>query len=121
MDIFFKEWIVSGEDIPEQLIGVKLENAIGADEEKALGIYWNVKDDEFYVKANLGKPSKKHKKNDIKVEVIDESFTVQIKPHLTLRVCLSLHAKAHDPLGLVLPTRMIGNLLFRGTLQVLKK
>ena len=118
---FFKEWIVSGEDIPEQLIGVKLEDAIGEDEEKALGLYWNVKEDEFYVKANLGKPSKKHKKNDIKVEVIDNSFTIQIKPHLTLRVCLSLHAKAHDPLGLVLPTRMIGNLLFRATLQALKK
>ena len=44
---FYKDWIISGEDIPEQLIGVTLENAIGIDEEKALGIYWNVKDDNF--------------------------------------------------------------------------
>ena len=120
---YYKPWIVSGEEIPEQLIGVKLDNAIGVDEEKALGIYWDVKNDEFYVKSNLTKPSKKPKKNDVYVEVqnIDTGLTIQVKPCLTLRVCLSLHAKAHDPLGLVLPTRMIGNLLFRKTLQVLKK
>ena len=120
---FYKEWIISGEDIPEQLIGVTLENAIGIDEEKALGIYWNVKDDKFYVKANLDKPSKKPKKNDITVEVdgIEYLINITIKPHLTLRICLSLHAKAYDPLGLVLPVRMIGNLLFRKTLQALKK
>ena len=29
------------------------------------------------------------------------------KPYLTLRICLSLHARPHDPLGLILPTRMI--------------
>ena len=40
---------------------------------------------------------------------------------LTIRICLSVHAKTYDPLGLVLPTRMIGNLLFRESLQLLKK
>ena len=120
---YYKPWIVSGEEIPEQLIGVKLDNAIGDDEEKALGIYWDVQNDTFYVKSNLIKPSKKPKKSDIYVEIqeLDKGHTIQIRPRLTLRVCLSLHAKAHDPLGLVLPTRMIGNLLFRKTLQILKK
>ena len=47
--------------------------------------------------------------------------TIQIKPHLTLRICLSLHAKPYDPLGYILPTKVIGNLLFRETLQTLKK
>ena len=44
-----------------------------------------------------------------------------MKPVLTLRIGLSFHAKTYDPLGLVLPTRMIGNLLFRKSLQLLKK
>ena len=77
-------------------------------------------EDYFYVKCSLDKPSKKSKKSDI-VFNISASGVIQIKPHLTLRICLSLHAKAHDPLGLVLPTRMIGSLLFRNTLQQLKK
>ena len=46
---------------------------------------------------------------------------ITIKPHITIRTCLSLHAKTFDPLGLVLPTRMIGNILFREALQMLKK
>ena len=46
---------------------------------------------------------------------------IQIKPALTLRIGLSLHAKAYDPLGLVLPTRMIGNILFRKSLQRLRR
>ena len=53
----------------------------------------------------------------MEIQENDKGHSIQIKPHLTLRVCLSLHAKAHDPLGLVLPTRMIGNLLFRKIMQ----
>ena len=40
---------------------------------------------------------------------------------LMLRISLSIHAKTSDPQGLVLPTRMIGNLLFRKSLQTIKK
>ena len=39
----FKEWIVSGQDIPEQFVSVKLPNQIGVDEERALGVSWDVK------------------------------------------------------------------------------
>ena len=45
----------------------------------------------------------------------------EIAPQLTLRACLSLHSKPFDPLGLVLPARVIGNLLLRCTLQLIKK
>ena len=51
----------------------------------------------------------------------EENPSFSLPPVLTLRICLSLHARAFDPLGLVLPTRMIGNLLFRNTLQHLKR
>ena len=44
-----------------------------------------------------------------------------LKPKLTIRMSLSFHAKVFDPLGLVLPTRMIGMLLFRTSLQEMKK
>ena len=38
-----------------------------------------------------------------------------------LRICLSLHAKPYDPLSLILPVKMVGSLLFRNTLQELKR
>ena len=34
----FKEWIVSGQNIPEKKVSIKLPNAIDPDEEKALGV-----------------------------------------------------------------------------------
>ena len=46
---FFKEWVVSKQDIPVQVIGIQLPNAIGITEEKALGINWEVKSDEFFI------------------------------------------------------------------------
>jgi len=66
---YYKEWIVSGEDSPEQLIGVPIDNDILLNEEKALGIYWDVKSDEFYVKSNLTKPSKRVTKKDILIKI----------------------------------------------------
>ena len=44
-------------------------------------------------------------------------FVDNPKLKLRLRDCLSLHARAFDPLGLILPLKMLGNLLFRVTLQ----
>ena len=115
----FKEWIVSGQNIPEKKVSIKLPNAIDPEEEKALGVFWNVKEDEFYVKPGLTDKEK----SLIDTRSIDVSETVKrpVKPVLTLRIGLSFHANAYDPLGLVLPTRMIGNLLFRNSLQTLKK
>ena len=43
----------------------------------------------------------------------------QVVPKLRLRDCLSIHSKPFDPLGFVLPVRMVGNLLFRKSLQVM--
>jgi len=64
---YYKDWIICGQDIPEQLIGVHLPNAIAVDEERALGINWDVKNDQFFIKSNLNKPGKKQKKSDVKV------------------------------------------------------
>ena len=119
---YFKDWIISGEDVPEQLISVQLPYAIGVEEERCLGVSWDVRTDRLFVKSNLDKPGKKIKKTDIEVIVTNSDLIrIQVKPHLTIRACLSLHAKPYDPLGFVLPTKMIGNLLFRDTIQFMKR
>ena len=147
----FKEWIISGQNIPEQSVSVSLPNAIDLEVEKALGVFWDVQKDEFYIKLGLSEDEKRMAGIfvDAKVPIGNDSSGVdtegdpietafdtnetdvdsneagsklrEIKPKLTLRICLSFHAKTHDPLGLVLPTRMIGNLLFRKSLQKVKK
>ena len=49
----FKDWIVSYQKIPEQVIGVKLPNAIDPNIEKALGIFWDVEQDNLYIKPSF--------------------------------------------------------------------
>ena len=137
---YFKPWIVSGEDIPQQIIKVQLPNAITEEEEKALGVYWNVKNDELYVKVDMSVGGGKKKSEIIPMygncdtsNVSDDKkaspddvtkhnvgkIPLVLNPKLimTLRLCLTIHAKAYDPLGFMLPTKMMGNLLFRESLQ----
>ena len=60
------------------------------------------------------------KKGGELIEVLvkeNEKLILKLKIKLTLRISLSLHAKAYDPIGLVLPTKMVGAILFRKTLQ----
>ena len=99
---YYKEWIISGQDIPEQFISVQLPGAISVEEERALGITWDVKKDEFYMRSDLDKSGKKNKKNDIVVSINKDNPVdlIMIKPHLTIRTCLSLHAKTFDLLVL---------------------
>ena len=115
----FKEWIVSGQNIPEQKVSIKLPNAIDPEEEKALGVFWDVRDDLFYVKPGI--TDKERSLIDGRSVHNSEGLVRDVRPVLTLRISLSFHAKTYDPLGLVLPTRMIGNILFRKSLQILKK
>ena len=81
----------------------------------------------LFIKVDLTAPSKKGKgavvsiQPNVREDQCQTPFLVDIKPALTLRSCLSLHAKTYDPLGLFLPVKMVGNLLFRKTLQTLKK
>ena len=44
-----------------------------------------------------------------------------MNPKLSVRIALSTQMKPYDPLGFVLPTPMVGNLLLRFTMQMLKK
>ena len=119
---YFKPFVVSGQDLPDVVIGLPVSGTVDTCEEKALGLYWEVKGDFLYVKADLMKPGRNTKRGVPAVSVsVDPSSERIIAPHLTLRACLSFHARPFDPLGLVLPTRMIGNILFRGTLQLIKK
>ena len=79
-----------------------------ADMEKALGLYQCLKRDEFFVKLDL-----------LEADTLEQKLDIKCK--LTLRICLKFHMKIFNPLGLVLPTRMWRNLLFRCTLQIIEK
>ena len=68
------------------------------------------------------KPPKRASKRKYEVLVDYLPFpSVTIKPQLNVRVALALHMKPYDPLGLILPIRMVGNLLLRETIQTMKK
>lgn len=118
-NMFFKPWIKSGEDIPIQTIQVSLPNAVQADEEKALGLSWDVKPDLLSVKPAM-LADKKKGGVAVLTAVDNGAFILNPSLTLTLRLCLSVHAQSFDPLGFVLPVRMVGNILFRKTLQFLK-
>ena len=55
----YKEWIVSRQNFSQEAISVQLPHAIGVDEEKALGIFWDVSRDEFYFKLDISAGGKK--------------------------------------------------------------
>ena len=78
--------------------------------------------DKFFIKAEAKIGGSKKVGEMIQVLVLREEKVI-LNPNvkLTLRICLSIHAKAYDPLGLVLPTRMVGNILFRKTLQFINR
>ena len=105
----YKLWLGSGSDVPDKLL-VNGE----AEDERALGIHWNVKEDLFYIKVNIS-----GKRRTVKINLSQILKEPQL--NLTLRDALSLHAKAFDPLGLILPTKMVGMILFRETTQKLKE
>ena len=121
----FKPWMVSG-----QVSGEESIVQVGCSEvEKALGMYWNTQSDVFFVKleisteeklilngciSTVGSRSSSHSGGKI-------SLPQTVAPKLTLRIALSFHSRIFDPLGLVLPTKMVGMLLFRDSIQTLKK
>ena len=117
----FKPWMISG-----QISGEECIVPVGcSDEEKALGMYWNTVADQFYMKLELSAEEKcillglfSHSSSQSQEE---ESGFRSLKPKLTLRLSLSFHSRIFDPLGLMLPTRMVGMLLFRESIQFLKK
>ena len=67
-----------------------------------------MKEDKFYMKPEINNKER-------------DPISKEMKWVLTLRIYLSIHAKMYDLLGLVQPTTMIGNLLFRKSLQTIKK
>ena len=82
---FFKPFTISGENLPDIVIGVAVLDTIAVQEEKALGVYWDVKKDLLYVRANLQKPGKNVQRGVGNVNVeIDPLSNIAIKPHLRI-------------------------------------
>ena len=138
----FKPWMIArGLESEDEIVSFNGYEEV----EKALGLYWCLKEDKFFVKLELNEEDMKLLKNlgmDLPV-LADTSGTgpapldvyrdglpghsardvlvAPVRQKLTLRICLKFHMRIFDPLGFVLPTKMIGNLLFRTTIQVIKK
>ena len=107
---YFKPWMKSGVCKGVKKIAGQGSSVCVYDQvEKALGVYWNMDTDEMFIKLSLTEEER------------SSIFWKSLKPKLTIRICLSYHARCFDPMGFVLPTRMIGNLLFRISIQNLKK
>ena len=107
---FFKPWTISGDQVTDQMV----LNSEDVEDERALGVMWSVHEDKFYIKVGAS-----GKKKTVSISLPEIILDPDLK--LTLRWALSLHAKAYDPLGLILPTKMIGNFLFRRSLQFLSE
>ena len=107
----YKPWIISGQNVECQSITNSNPNSEQGNE-KALGLYWDVKNDTLFVKILV-----MGKKKNISITINDILKNPDLK--LSLRECLSIHSRAFDPNGFILPVKMIGTLLFRFTLQSL--
>ena len=116
-----KEWIVSGQNVQEQVISVALPHAIGVNEEKALGLHWDVVKNQFFIRVDVSVGSNKVPLlPTLEGATQAKSFSLSdlsLPVKLTPRICLLVHAKTCNPLGFVLPTKVIGTLLFRARLQ----
>ena len=105
----YKPWVISGQDVGEVMVG-QGQGSDRENAEKALGLFWNVKEDKLFVKVQI---SGKKRKIVLSLETL-----LRNPDHkLTVRDCLSLHARCFDPIGLILPLKMTGMILFRKTLQ----
>ena len=125
---YFKPWMKTGACEGVMKISGQGGSADVYDEvEKALGVYWNMKTDEMFIKLSLSEEEMDLitpatvQDNAQNGEEIISGRCKSLKPKLSIRICLSYHARCFDPMGFVFPTRMIGNLLFRFSIQTLKK
>ena len=117
----FKPWVVSNSQSPDLTIGPATEDTESGDIiEKALGIQWIVTTDLLRVKPEVCYGGNKRKGKPVSLLPYLSDIGKFISLKLCLKDCLSVHAKCYDPLGLVLPVKMVGNLLFRETLQRMK-
>ena len=112
----YKPWVLSGSTNPDVLIGPSSDDSLI---EKNLGVVWQVTQDLLQIKPNVSYGNKRKGERVSLLPIISDVNKV-IKINLRLRDCLSVHAGCFDPLGLVMPVKMVGNILFRDSLQYLK-
>ena len=79
-----------------------------------------VERDLLQIKPSISYGGNKRKGEQISLLPVLSNISKAIALKLKLKDCLSAHASCFDPLGLVLPVKMTGNLLFRASLQILR-
>ena len=86
------------------------------EEEKVFVLFWNVQEDQIYIKFARKDADRQFLEDDCS-SMVPKSLKIK----LTIIITLSFHAKTHDPIGLVIPTCMTSALLFRVSMQLIKK
>ena len=86
----YKPWVISGENVADLVLAAPFEKLV-MDNEKALGVYWDVRNDKFFIKVEA-----QGRKHNSTISLLQ--FVENPKLKLRLRDCLSLHARDFDPL-----------------------
>ena len=116
----FKPWIISGDKTAGEMVIGPFPECVNSLTEKNLGIYWNVTEDVLRICPDLSYGGNRRSGKGKSIVPYLDNFEKFCGLGLMLRDCLSIHAKCYTPLGLALPVKMRGNILFRKTLQYLK-
>ena len=97
-DFVIKHWVTNANltDVPES----EKQNIVISQEEKVLGIWWDLASDKLFIKARIDFTKRNHSKNfsnQVTLANIEKLFP----QFLTRRMVLSQVAKLFDPLGLL--------------------
>ena len=109
-DFVIKHWVTNANltDVPES----EKQNIAISEEEKVLGIWWDLASDKLFIKARIDFTKRNHNKNfsnEVTLANIEESFP----QFLTRRMVLSQVARLFDPLGLLAPFLLKAKILMR--------
>ena len=107
-DFVIKHWVTNADltEVPE----MEKLNIVISEEEKVLGIWWDLKSDYLFLKAKVDFTKVRYgKTTGTTYSSIDDTFP----QHLTRRMVLSQVAKLFDPLGFLVPFLLKAKLLMR--------
>lgn len=123
---FLKPWIRSGQsgrqgtetEVPKKEQGktLILPNQMREDDNKALGIGYQVDEDKLYMLTSVNF-SKRKKKMRVGKDLLKEEVRTETPNPLTRRALLSQVAGLYDPIGLVAPAKQKGAILVRKAFQ----
>ena len=122
---YMKPWIFSGQSRRDNAKGMNSEpimvlpNQLTSEDDKALGLGYNVNEDNLHVMVSVNF-SKRKRKMRLGKDLSKEDVRKYTPNPLTRRQLLSQIAGLYDPLGLVAPAKQKGAILVRRAFQEVK-